>query len=78
MAYNTKALLQDAHSKPIPQYYNETSDVYEPIEGSNGGMYTVLADVDGIPIPQQIILNSLVTNTNLILAKLDELILVVS
>lgn len=78
MSYNTKALLQDAHSKPIPQYYNEVLDVYEPIEGSNGEMNTVLADADGVLITQQMILDSWLSNTNLILAKLDQLILVVS
>ena len=78
MAYNTKALLVDAKGKPIPQYYNEVLDVYEPVTGSNGYFNGVIVDSSGQPITQQFILDSWTTNANAIISKLDELILVVS
>ena len=80
MAYNTKALLVDARGKPIPQYYNPALDVYEAEHGSGGSMNIegVLYDSNGQPISQQFILDSWTSNANAIIAKLDELIMVVS
>jgi hypothetical protein len=39
MPYNTNILLKDARNIPIPQYYNETTDQNEPIQGSRGAQY---------------------------------------
>lgn len=36
MAYNAKHLVTDKGNKPVPQYYNPTTDQYEPIMGSHG------------------------------------------
>ncbi len=35
MSYNTKNLLTDGDGKPIPQYYNPTTDEFEPLYGEN-------------------------------------------
>lgn len=77
MAYNTKAILKDAHGKPIPQYYNSVTDAYEPVEGSDGAMDLVVADSNGVVLTQAQILQTLLDGTQLILSKLDELIGVV-
>jgi hypothetical protein len=41
MSYNTKAILKDVNSKPIPQFYNPTADVYNFLTGVDlgGGRY---------------------------------------
>lgn len=36
MAYNTAGILKDVNEKPIPQYYNEVTDQYEPLKGAEG------------------------------------------
>lgn len=36
MPYNTKSIVTDVNSKPVPQYYNPSTDSYEPIHGSYG------------------------------------------
>ena len=36
MAYNAKSLVTDRNNKPVPQYYNPTTDQYEVIVGSHG------------------------------------------
>lgn len=36
MAYNTKPIVRDVDGNPISQYYNPTTDQYEPVEGSHG------------------------------------------
>ena len=36
MAYNAKSLVTDRNNKPVPQYYNPTTDQYEPIVGNYG------------------------------------------
>lgn len=37
MAYNTKAILRDLNGDPIPQYYDESADIYKPAEGDDNG-----------------------------------------
>ena len=38
--YNTKNLKTDvSNTKPVPQYYNEDTDDYEPLKGSGGAAY---------------------------------------
>lgn len=41
MAYNTKNIIRDASGAPIPQFYNPTSDAYQPLTGADlgGGRY---------------------------------------
>jgi hypothetical protein len=36
MAFNLKGLITDAFKKPVPQYFNPSTDQYEPIYGSDG------------------------------------------
>lgn len=36
MAHNTKSIVTDVNNKPIPQYYNPSTDSYEPIYGRDG------------------------------------------
>lgn len=36
MAYDTKSIVTDVNSKPVPQYYNPSTDAYEPIHGNYG------------------------------------------
>lgn len=50
MAYNTKDILRDAGTKPIPQYFNEELDRYEPLEGKNGANKSFLVGTDGTPL----------------------------
>ena len=33
MAYNTKPIKNDVDGKPIPQYYNPVTDLYEALQG---------------------------------------------
>ncbi|MBW2672573.1 MAG: hypothetical protein JRD89_04040 [Deltaproteobacteria bacterium] len=50
MAYNTVAIKKDVNQKPIPQYYNPSSDSYEPLEGRNGASRVLLYDANGNPL----------------------------
>lgn len=36
MAYNDKQIITDKDRKPVPQYFNKTSNQYEVIEGRDG------------------------------------------
>lgn len=47
MAYNTKPIVTDKDGNPISQYYNPTTDQYEPVEGANGANKVVLYNADG-------------------------------
>ena len=47
MAYNTKPIVKDSEGKPIPQYYNQVNNQYEPISGSAGGQRVTLCDSAG-------------------------------
>lgn len=47
MAYNTQNILTDLGTKPIAQYYNPTTDVYEALEGAGGASRVLLWDATG-------------------------------
>ena len=47
MAYNTKPIVKDSEGKPIPQYYNQISNQYEPMSGASGGQKVILYDSAG-------------------------------
>ncbi|KRE75541.1 fibronectin type III domain-containing protein [Paenibacillus sp. Soil750] len=47
MTYNTKKVLVDVDGKQILQYFNEISDQYEPLLGSNGGIKMLLPKAKG-------------------------------
>lgn len=44
MAYNKKSIVKDVNGKPVPQYYNSTTDNYEVAKGINGALRVVLYD----------------------------------
>ena len=50
MAYNTKEILRDAKTAPIPQYYNPVTDAYEPLQGAGNGNRVLLYDALGNPL----------------------------
>jgi hypothetical protein len=39
LAYNSKRVLRDSTEVPIPQVYNQTTDSYEPMQGSDGAQH---------------------------------------
>lgn len=47
MAYNTKPIVKDSEGKPIPQYYNQISNQYEPMSGASGGQKVTLCNGAG-------------------------------
>lgn len=59
MAYNTVPIKKDVDGKPIPQYYNPTTNQYEDLQGLKGASKTIVYDIDGNPID----LNTLLLNT---------------
>lgn len=71
MAYNTKSIIKDVNDKPVPQYYNPTTDQYEVIKSSDGKLKVSFIDSDGDYIQTQSLVDQ-------ISAKIDELIGVVS
>ena len=50
MAYNTQAILIDKNGKPIPQYFNQLADAYQPLQGEHGAARNVLYGADGQPV----------------------------
>lgn len=71
MAYNTKSIIKDVNDKPVPQYFNPTTDQYEVINGKNGKYGVIFIDSSGNYIQTQSLVDQ-------ISAKIDELIGVVS
>ena len=61
MAYNTKAIVKDYNQKPVPQYYNADSDVYEVLEGLKGGNKVILFDTNGNKVDLAALIASIVT-----------------
>lgn len=61
MAYNTKAIVKDYNQKPVPQYYNADSDVYEVLEGLKGGNKVILFDINGNKVDLAALIASIVT-----------------
>jgi hypothetical protein len=39
MSASTKTLVVDYNGKPSPQYYNQTNDIYEVVQGDTGAIY---------------------------------------
>lgn len=71
MAYNEKSILKDVNQKPIPQYWNPSTDRYEPVEGHNGMLKVILVDEQGRYVHSQSLVDQIAD-------KIDELIQVVS
>ena len=67
MSYNTKSIIKDVNGKPVPQYYNPSTDKYEVIESKGGMLRTIMVDSQGREIQTQNIVDQ-------INDKLDELI----
>lgn len=70
MAYNEKSILKDVNQKPIPQYWNPSTDRYEPVEGHNGMLKVILVDEQGRYVHSQSLVDQIAD-------KIDELIQVV-
>ncbi len=50
MAHNTQAILIDKNGKPIPQYFNQLADAYQPLQGEHGAARNILYGADGQPV----------------------------
>ena len=61
MAYNTKPIVKDSEGKPIPQYYNQISNQYEPISGASGGQKVTLCNGAGQEIDLMAMVGSVVS-----------------
>lgn len=61
MAYNTRYILTDKDGNPIAQYFNPTSDKYEPLEGIKGANKVIIYDSKGteVNIPFNLIISKL-------------------
>lgn len=70
MAYNEKSILKDVNQKPIPQYWNPSTDRYEHVEGHNGMLKVILVDEQGRYVHSQSLVDQIAD-------KIDELIQVV-
>jgi len=64
MAYNTKSIVKDVNTKPVPQYYNPTSDVYEVLQGENGANRVTLYTDAGAVIDLTTLIATIVTAIN--------------
>jgi len=73
MAYNTKSIVKDVNQKPVPQYYNPTSDVYEVLQGSNGANRVMVYDINGNIIDLTALLANIVTAINNLKATVDNI-----
>lgn len=47
MAYNTKPIVTDKDGKPVSQYFNPSTDQYEPVMGAGGGNRVIVYKSDG-------------------------------
>lgn len=65
--YNTKSIIKDVNGKPVPQYWNKTTQSYEVIESKEGKLRVNMIDENGNYIQTQDLVNQ-------ISAKIDELI----
>ena len=70
MAYNTKSIIKDGNNKPVPQYWNPTTQKHEVIESKDGMLRVIMVDGKGREIQAQNLIDQINT-------KLDELIEVV-
>lgn len=64
MAFNTKSIIKDVNQKPVPQYYNPTTDVYEVLEGKNGANKVMLYNEAGAAIDLATLIATIVTAIN--------------
>lgn len=64
MAFNTKSIVKDVNQKPVPQYYNPTSDVYEVLQGKNGANKVILYNEAGAAIDLSTLIATIVTAIN--------------
>jgi hypothetical protein len=71
MSYNTKSIIKDVNGKPVPQYWNKTTQQYEVIQSNSGKIPINIVDNSGSVIQIKSILDSILFN-------LDEIIRVVS
>ena len=71
LAYNTKSIIKDVNGKPIPQYWNKTTQQYEVITSQQGRLRIIMVDSLGNEIQSQNLVDQ-------ITSKIDELIGVVS
>jgi hypothetical protein len=67
MAYNTVPIKKDSEGKPIPQYYNQISNQYEPMSGASGGQKVTLCNGAGQEI-------DLIDMKNEVISAIDKLI----
>lgn len=61
MAFNTKPIVKDVNEKPIPQYYNPVSDVYEVLQGLNGANKVILYNEAGQAVDLSALIATVVT-----------------
>lgn len=64
MAFNTKSIVKDVNQKPVPQYYNPTTDVYEVLQGKNGANKVILYNEAGAAIDLSTLIATIVTAIN--------------
>jgi hypothetical protein len=64
MAFNTKSIVKDVNQKPVPQYYNPTTDVYEVLEGKNGANKVILYNEAGAAIDLATLISNIITAIN--------------
>ena len=64
MAYNTKSIVKDVNQKPVPQYYDPVSDVYEVLQGANGANRVTLYTASGQAINMAALVETIVTAIN--------------
>lgn len=64
MAFNTKSIVKDVNQKPVPQYYNPTSDVYEVLQGKNGANKVILYNEAGEAIDLATLISNIITAIN--------------
>ena len=70
LAYNSKSIIKDVNDKPVPQYWNKTTQQYEVISSTDGRLRVIMLDNEGNEVQTQSLVDQ-------ISAKIDELIGVV-
>jgi hypothetical protein len=54
MSASTKTLVVDYNGKPSPQYYNQTNDIYEVVQGDTGAIYVKIKNTLDVNIASSI------------------------
>lgn len=67
MAHNDKSIIKDVNGKPVPQYWNPTTEQYEVIQSENNMLKVIMVDNQGDEIQSQNLVNQIAN-------KIDELI----